>query len=238
MRKKTAFFLVLVAIILSSCSLFQAEINDNYKRDDLSPAVIDSMGYFITAAYKMDPKYTNDLIIASFRQNALNVKNTKIYAQLLINLLSVKNKAFIDEEYILQHLDSDQQKDYRRTYPSGLPSKQSIDEIILNNPYFENTITCEGEEIDSHWAYFAATGDTKIIEKLENTLYARNVSCCFDCLGQSLANRAAWNKDVYDKLIQIRDKHCSSAKNFNTCIEYYNNWYIPPISKCDWRDLK
>ena len=65
-------------------------------------AVIDS----IIAAYKIDPKYTNDLIIASFRQNALNVKN-KRYTP---NFYKRKNKAFIDEEYILEHLDSDQQK--------------------------------------------------------------------------------------------------------------------------------
>lgn len=236
MQKRAIIPLIIITVQISSCSLFQARINEDYKRDDLAPAVIDSMGYFILDAYKMNPQYTNDFIIASIRQNALNVRNTRIYAQTLINILGKRNSAFIDENYILSHLDSEQKKTYHREYPSGLPSKQSIEEIVQNNPYFENSITCEGEEIDSHWAYFSATGDTKVIDKIESSLHVYNMQCCFDCLRHTLIDRAALNKDVYEKLIQIRDKYCASVKNTDKCINNYNNWYIPPVSQCEWRN--
>ena len=112
MKKQVILSLFLAAIILSSCSLFQAKFNENIKRDDLAPAVADSLEHFTNDAYKMNPQYTNDLIVALIRQNTLNVKTAKEYVKILINILSIRNHNYIDEKWILSHLDSKQQKDY------------------------------------------------------------------------------------------------------------------------------
>jgi hypothetical protein len=41
------------------------------------------------------------------------------------------------------------------------------------------------------------------------------------------------NKDVYDKLVEIRDKDCAKAPNPAGCAEYINNRYISPVSTCE-----
>ena len=227
--------LILATIVISGCSLFQAKINEDYKRDDLNPAVVDSLEQFTNDAYKMNPQYTNDLIVALIRQNTLNVATSKENIKILTNILSIKNKNYIDESWILNHLDSKQQKDFNREFPAGLPAKQSIDEIIQNHPLFQDTITCKAEEVDAHWAYFSATGDTKAIEKMKKSLYVSGIPCCFNCLEWSLPSRATQNKDVYDKLVEIRDRNCSTAKDPQNCVTFYNQRFIPPVSECNWR---
>lgn len=89
--------LILATIVISGCSLFQAKINEDYKRDDLNPAVVDSLEQFTNDAYKMNPQYTNDLIVALIRQNTLNVATSKENIKILTNILSIKNKDYIDE---------------------------------------------------------------------------------------------------------------------------------------------
>lgn len=224
-------------LVLSSCSLFQAKFNEDFKRDDLTQTVVDSLEYFTNDAYKMNPQYTNDLIVALIRQNTLNVKTAKEYTKILINILSIRNHNNIDEKWILSHLDSKQQKDYHREFPAGLPAQQGIDDIVQSHPLFQDTITCKAEEVDAHWAYFSATGDTKAIEKMKRSLYVSDIPCCFSCLEWSLPSRAMQNKDVYDKLIEIRDRNCATAEDPQNCIDYYNNRFIPPVSDCQWRNL-
>lgn len=238
MKKQVIPSLFLAAIILSSCSLFQAKFNENIKRDDLAPAVADSLEHFTNDAYKMNPQYTNDLIVALIRQNTLNVKTAKEYVKILINILSIRNHNYIDEKWILSHLDSKQQKDYHREFPAGVPIQQGIEDFVQSHPLFQDTITCKAEEVDAHWAYFSATGDTKAVEKMKKSLYVPGIPCCFSCLEWSLPSRATQNKDVYDKLTEIRDRNCATAEDPQYCIDYYNNRFIPPISDCQWRNLE
>ena len=134
--KKSFAIIIPILTLLSSCSLFQPKINDNYKRDDLNPAVVDSLNQFANDAYKMSPSYTNDLIVALIRQNSLNVETAKENVKILINILSIKNNNYIDEKWILSHLDTKQQKEYRRDFPDGLPIKKSINNVIQNHPLF------------------------------------------------------------------------------------------------------
>ncbi len=236
---KTPVFipLILVAFIISSCSLFQAKINEDFKRDDLNPAVVDSLDRFTNDAYKMNPKYTNELIVALIRSNSLHVTTAKENVKILINILSVQNSNYIDESWILAHLDTKQQKDYHREFPAGLPAQQSIEAIVQSHPLFQDSITCKAEEVDAHWAYFSATGNTKVIEKMFNSIshfYSGN-TCCIRCLEWSIPSRAIQNKDVYDKLIEIRDAKCNSAENSQECKDHYRQRYIPPVSECEWR---
>ena len=235
--KKSFAIIIPILTLLSSCSLFQPKINDNYKRDDLNPAVVDSLNQFANDAYKMSPSYTNDLIVALIRQNSLNVETTKENVKILINILSIKNNNYIDEKWILSHLDTKQQKEYRRDFPDGLPIKKSINNVIQNHPLFKDSVTCKAEEVDAHWAYFSATGDTKAIEKMSKSIthfYSGN-TCCISCLEWSLPSRAIQNKDVYDKLIEISDAKCESSKNPQECKNHFNQRYIPPVSECEWR---
>lgn len=235
--KKSFAIIIPILTLLSSCSLFQPKINDNYKRDDLNPAVVDSLNQFANDAYKMSPSYTNDLIVALIRQNSLNVETAKENVKILINILSIKNNNYIDEKWILSHLDTKQQKEYRRDFPDGLPIKKSINNVIQNHPLFKDSVTCKAEEVDAHWAYFSATGDTKAIEKMSKSithLYSGN-TCCISCLEWSLPSRAIQNKDVYDKLIEISDAKCASSKNPQECKNHFNQRYIPPVSECEWR---
>lgn len=234
MTKNIVTFSIIAAFALSSCSLFQAKFNENIKRDDLAPAVADSLELFTNDAYKMNPQYTNDLIVALIRQNTLNVKTAKEYIKILINILSIRNRNHIDEKWILSHLDSKQQKDYHREFPAGLPTQQGIDDIVQNHPLFQDTITCKAEEVDAHWAYFSATGDTKAIEKMRRSYYVPGIPCCFSCLEWSIPSRAMQNKDVYDKLIEMRDNRCAKAKDPELCISYEER-FIPPVSECKWR---
>lgn len=233
-RQITPF--ILATLILYGCSLFQAKLNEDYKRDDLKSAVVDSLDRFANDSYKMNPNYTNDFIVALIRRNALNVATSKEYVKILINILSIRNSDYINESWILKHLDSKQQKEYHRDFPDGLPARQSIDDIVQNSPFFKDTITCKAEEVDAHWAYFSATGDTKAVEKMKKTLYVFGIPCCFRCLEWSLPSRASQNKDVYDKLIEIRDTDCASSKDPKECISYYNERFIPPTSECEWRN--
>lgn len=235
MKKFTFVSLLFAVFVISGCSLFQAKINEDFRRDDLNPAVVDSLNEFTNDAYKMNPQYTNDLFVALIRQNTLNVTTAKENIKILFNILSVRNRDYIDEAWILNHLDSKQQKDYHREFPAGLPAKQSIDEIVQSHPLFQDTITCKSEEVDAHWAYFSASGDTKAIEKMKKSLYVLGIPCCFNCLEWSLPSRAMQNKDVYDKLVEIRDRNCSTAKAPKECIAFYNNRFIPPVSECKWR---
>ena len=176
-RQITPF--ILATLILYGCSLFQAKLNEDYKRDDLKSAVVDSLDRFANDAYKMNPNYTNDFIVALIRRNALNVATSKEYVKILINILSIRNSDYINESWILKHLDSKQQKEYHRDFPDGLPARQSIDDIVQNSPFFKDTITCKAEEVDAHWAYFSATGDTKAVEKMKKTLYVFGIPCQF-----------------------------------------------------------
>jgi len=150
MKKVFIIFIAPILTLLSSCSLFQAKINDNYKRDDLNPVVIDSLIRFTNDAYKMNPSYTNDLIVALIRQNTLNVETAKENVKILINILSVKNNDYFDENWILSHLDNKQQKEYHRDFPDGLPIKKSINNVIQNHPLFKDSVTCKAEEVDAH----------------------------------------------------------------------------------------
>ena len=237
MKKLFAISIIPILTFLSSCSIFQAKINDNYRQDDLNPAVIDSLDRFTNDAYKMNPNYTNDLIVALIRKNTLNIKTAKENVKILINILSVKNSDHIDEKWILSHLDTKQQGEYRRDFPDGLPIKQSIDNVIQNHTLFKDSVTCKAEEVDAHWAYFSATGDTKAIEKMFKSIshfYSGN-TCCIRCLEWSIPNRAIQNKDVYDKLVEIRDAKCNSVANLQECKDHYRQRYIPPVSECEWR---
>lgn len=185
----------------------------------------------------MNPNYTNDLIVALIRKNTLNIKTAKENVKILINILSVKNSDHIDEKWILSHLDTKQQGEYRRDFPDGLPIKQSIDNVIQNHTLFKDSVTCKAEEVDAHWAYFSATGDTKAIEKMFKSIshfYSGN-TCCIRCLEWSIPSRAIQNKDVYDKLVEIRDAKCNSVENLQECKDHYRQRYIPPVSECEWR---
>ena len=129
--------LILTIIAISGCSIFQAKINEDFKHDDLNPVVVDSLERFINDAYKMDPKYTNELIVALVRSNSLDVTTTKENVKILVSILSVRNSSYIDESWILAHLDYKQQNVYRKNFPDGLPVRQSIDETVQNSPFFK-----------------------------------------------------------------------------------------------------
>ena len=235
--KKLLLSFALTALIFSGCSLFKPKIEENFKRDDLKPALADSVDLFVGEAYRMNPEYTNDFIVALIRANTLNVENARIYYPTLINLISLKNRDNLDEAWIMAHLEPKQQEDFHRVFPSGFPAKQSISKYIQSEVLFSDSITCEGEQIDAHWAYFSATGDTKVIEKIEKTMSVYDRRCCFQCLQETLVFRAMKNKDVYDKLIEIRDTQCAKAHNPAGCKEFVNNQYIPPVSACEWRKI-
>lgn len=236
MRKVSLIALVLAILFLSGCGLFQAKINDNFKRDDLNPAVVDSINVFSNDAYKMDPRYTNDFFVAIIRMNLLNVETAKDNMVILFDILSIRNKDYIDVNWIMSHLDSKQQKDFNKTFPSGLPRYKNTEEVIRDNKYFADTVTCKPVEVDAHWAYFSATGDTKIIEKIEKSRHVYGTPCCFDCVEWSLPSRAAQSKEVYDKMIEIRDKNCAKTKDPDYCISYYNERLIPSKSYCKWAE--
>ncbi len=236
MRKVSLIALVLAILFLSGCGLFQAKINDNFKRDDLNPAVVDSINVFSNDAYKMDPRYTNDFFVAIIRMNLLNVETAKDNMVILFDILSIRNKDYLDINWIMSHLDSKQQKDFNKIFPSGLPRYKNTEEVIRDNKYFADTVTCKPVEVDAHWAYFSATGDTKIIEKIEKSRHVYGTPCCFDCVEWSLPSRAAQSKEVYDKMIEIRDKHCAKTKDPDYCISYYNERLIPPKSYCKWAE--
>ena len=233
-KAQTITFLVLITLILSGCSLFQAKIKEDFKRDDLNPVVVDSLEQFTNDAYKMNPEYTNDLVIALIRQNTLNVETAKENVKILFHLLSIRNRDYFDENLILSRLDSKQQKDYRREFPTGLPAQHTIDDYVQSHPLFQDTLTCKVGEVDAHWAYFSATGDTKAIEKMRRSYYVPGIPCCFSCLEWSIPSRAMQNKDVYDKLIEMRDNRCAKAKDPELCISYEER-FIPPVSECNWR---
>lgn len=236
MRKVSLIALVLAILFLSGCGLFQAKINDNFKRDDLNPAVVDSINVFSNDAYKMDPRYTNDFFVAIIRMNLLNVETAKDNMVILFDILSIRNKDYLDINWIMSHLDSKQQKDFNKIFPSGLPRYKNTEEVIRDNKYFADTVTCKPVEVDAHWAYFSATGDTKIIEKIEKSRHVYGTPCCFDCVEWSLPSRAAQSKEVYDKMIEIRDKNCAKTKDPDYCISYYNERLIPPKSYCKWAE--
>ena len=235
MKKYIITSSIIAAILLSSCSLFQAKIKEDFKRDDLNPVVVDSLEQFTNDAYKMNPEYTNDLVIALIRQNTLNVETAKENVKILFHLLSIRNRDYFDENLILSRLDSKQQKDYRREFPTELPAQHTIDDYVQSHPLFQDSVTCKAEEVDAHWAYFSATGDTKAIDKIEYSLYVSNRPCCYRCLEWSLPSRAAQNKDVYDKLIEIRNGMCAKEEDPQDCIHYYSQRFIPPVSECNWR---
>ena len=236
MRKVSLIALVLAILFLSGCGLFQAKINDNFKRDDLNPAVVDSINVFSNDAYKMDPRYTNDFFVAIIRMNLLNVETAKDNMVILFDILSIRNKDYLDINWIMSHLDSKQHKDFTKIFPSGLPRYKNIEDVIRDNKYFADTVTCKPVEVDAHWAYFSATGDTKIIEKIEKSRHVYGTPCCFDCVEWSLPSRAAQSKEVYDKMIEIRDKNCAKTKDPDYCISYYNERLIPPKSYCKWAE--
>ena len=238
MKKTTLLSLILAILVLSGCALFKPKLNENFKRDDLTPALADSVDLFIGEVYRMKPEYTNELIVAIIRANTLNVENARVYYPTLINLISLKNRNYLDENWIMSHLEEKEQKDFQRVFPTGFPVQQSISKFIQGSEFFMDSVTCEGEDIDAHWAYFSATGDTKVIEKIEKTMSVYNRQCCFECLQNTLLFRSIKNKDVYDKLVEIRDKKCAKAPNPAGCAEYYNNRYIPPREQCDWSNLK
>lgn len=238
MTKKLYLSFVLAILVLSSCALFKPQINENFKRDDLTPALADSVDLFIGEAYRMKPEYTNELIVAIIRANTLNVENARVYYPTLINLISLKNRDYLDENWIMSHLDEKEQKDFQRVFPTGFPAQQSISKFIQGSEFFMDSVTCEGEDIDAHWAYFSATGDTKVIEKIEKTMHVYDRLCCFECLQNSLLFRSVKNRDVYDKLVEIRDTTCEKAPNPTGCAAYYNNRYIPPANECAWSEIK
>ena len=95
-----------------------------------------------------------------------------------------------------------------------------------------------GMEAKTLVAYFSATGDTKVIEKIEKTMHVYDRLCCFECLQNSLLFRSVKNRDVYDKLVEIRDTTCEKAPNPTVCAAYYNNRYIPPANECAWSEKK
>ena len=237
-KAQTITFLVLITLILSGCSLFKAKFNEDFKRDDLNPIVVDSLEQFENDAYKMNPQYTNDLIVAIIRQNTLNVETAKENVKILFHLLSIRNRDYFDENLILSRLDSKQQKDYHREFPTGLPAQHTIDDYVLSHPLFQDSVTCKAEEVDAHWAYFSATGDTKAIEIMRRSYYVPGIPCCFSCLEWSIPSRAAQNKDVYDKLIEIRNGMCAKEEDPQDCIHYYSQRFIPAVSDCQWRNLK
>ncbi len=235
--KKLLVLFAITALVFSGCSLFKPKFAETIKEDDLKPALVDSLDLFVGEAYRMKPEYTNDFIVALIRKNTLNVENARIYYPTLINLISLKNHDNLDEAWIMSHLEPKEQEDFHRVFPSGFPAKQSISKYIQSEELFSDSVTCEGEQVDAHWAYFSATGDTKVIEKIEKTMNVYNRRCCFECLHETLVFRAMKNKDVYDKLIEIRDTKCAKAHNPAGCTEYFNNRYVPPISACEWRKI-
>lgn len=237
MKKSIIISSIIAAILLSSCSLFQAKIKEDFKRDDLNPIVVDSLEQFENDAYKMNPQYTNDLIVAIIRQNTLNVETAKEYVKILFHLLSIRNRDYFDEKWILNKLEPNQQKDYHREFPSGLPAQHTIDDYVQSHPLFQDSVTCKAEEVDAHWAYFSATGDTKAIDKMRRSYYVPGIPCCFSCLEWSIPSRAMQNKDVYDKLIEMRDNRCAKVKDPEFCISYEER-FIPAVSDCQWRNLK
>ena len=87
MTKQLYLSFVLAILVLSSCAFFKPKINENFKRDDLTPALADSVDLFIGEAYRMKPEYTNELIVAIIRANTLNVENARVYYPTLINRL-------------------------------------------------------------------------------------------------------------------------------------------------------
>lgn len=232
--KKILLSFALTALVFSGCSLFKPKFAETIKEDDLKPALVDSLDLFVGEAYRMNPEYTNDFIVALIRKNTLNVENARIYYPTLINLISLKNRDKLDENWIMSHLEPKEQEDFHRVFPSGFPARQSISKYIQSEELFSDSVTCEGEQVDAHWAYFSVTGNTDVIEKIEKTMRVYDRRCCFECLHETLVLRAVMNKDVYDKLIEIRDRDCAKAPNPAGCANYFNNQYIPPQEQCAW----
>lgn len=229
MKKRLYLSFVLAILVLSSCALFKPKFNENFKRDDLTPAVADSLDIFFGETYKMKPEYTNELIVALIRANTLNLEQTSVYVPTLINLISLKNSDYLDENWIMSHLEEKEKKDFQRVFPKGFPKQQSISKLIQGNEFFMDSVTCTPEDVDAHWAYFAATGDIKVIDKIEKTLSVHDRKCCFGCIRHGLWFRAATNKDVYDKLVDIRATKCPTAPDPARCASY-----IPRVDDCAW----
>ena len=90
MTKLLSISFILTILLLSSCASVKPQINENFKRDDLNPALADSVDLFIGEAYRMNPEYTNDFIVAIIRANTLNVENARVYYPTLISLISLE----------------------------------------------------------------------------------------------------------------------------------------------------
>jgi hypothetical protein len=58
----------------------------------LAPSVVDSLELFSNNAYKMNPEYTNDYVIAIIRQNTLNVETAKEHEKIQFHLPNIRNR--------------------------------------------------------------------------------------------------------------------------------------------------
>lgn len=218
--KKIALLTVLTALAITGCGLFQAKINMDYKRDDLNQAVVDSLDVFVNDYYKMNPEYTNDFIVAYIRLNTLNAENVKVIAPTSLKLFATKNKDYVKEDWIKEHLDKGLLKDFQKALPQGLTTYNSIEEIVSSDTLLSHAQVCSTHEMDANWALFSATGNTEVIDKLLDSRFIMGRACYFSVLEWSLYSRATQNKEVYDKITQ----------------RPHSERITPPLHECRWNN--
>ena len=250
MKKPNKMLIVLLISYLASCALNKSsKINNEIYTDDLNSSLqdSDSLMFYSNAAYRLNPNYTNDLIIALIRQNTLSVKSSKPYVAALIDMLSIQNKNEFNIDSIRGKLNSEQLAIFNKVFANGTTHAKTIKEYENENEILSRDSICYPEDVDMHWAEFSATGDRRIISKIiePSRIISERlrkegsvvVKCCIDCVDWSVKSQAIYNKDVYDYLVHLQDSLDPINKR-----EYKN--LIPDSAEVYWmnyyreKDLK
>jgi hypothetical protein len=204
-----------------------AKVNMDFPKNDLNNDLVDSIEFYSNAAYRLKPELTNDLIVALVRMNTLAVPSSKEFVKIEITMIAIRNKQYIDESKIRNKLTKDELDQLDKTFPGGLVGHETIDQVVSGNEYLSQNLTCSPQIVDAHWAWFSATGDTRVIDKLIESSKVKNTPCCFSCIEWSIPSQAKSNEDVYKYLIEFK-------KNLGEKSQQWFSRYVPDLRECDW----
>jgi hypothetical protein len=220
---------IIIAILISALYGCTPKVIVNFNKDGLNNTVTDSISFYTNAAYKIHPEYSNDFIVSLIRMNLLNVPQTEENMNLLIELIAIKNRAYINEVEIKSKLTKNEVSSFGRAFPNGLNINKTVAEIVQNDERLNGKFACPPEIVDAHWAWFSGTGDTNIISKLIESSKVLNTPCCFDCIEWSVPNQATQNEDVYNFLISRQNQLSEKQR------EWFSR-FIPSKSACRWKN--
>ncbi|MGL1934200.1 MAG: hypothetical protein OCD01_04240 [Fibrobacterales bacterium] len=197
---------MLIVFLVSCAGLYQAKLNKDFKNEDLPAEFNSQFNEYANALYKMPKVYTDPYVISIYRMNSLNVENYKIPAKLTLELLSSVNSENINCDNIKSKLTSNEVMDYENNFPFGMCQQEPLDAILSKYNELNDSIAYTPQKVDAHWAWFSATGDMKIIDKLVKSAGVVGVPCCLRCLEWSIPSMAYHNDDIYNYLVEYNEK--------------------------------